>query len=242
MDPEKHFVKPQSSLLKYKMLLRQEVKRPSEGWSLAAPREIARTLKGFQGTQVLGRQAQNAMERISTPHGLPALGLLKRSDAGFGNTQPDQILHTSNYFMICTHCGGCFKAVLLIHRFSLFFCFSFSCQLAELAATWHLGRPTVTASPPASQTPTILGPYLRVRIRSHHGGQMGGGGLVGACSPVTKYPGALLTESALDHLSHALMLTPHILPALPLTLRISHLRENAAVTSLGSLTSGGFLH
>jgi len=52
--------------------------------------------------------------------GLPALGLLKRSDAGFGNSQPDRILHTSNYFMICTHFGGCFKAVLLIHRFSLF--------------------------------------------------------------------------------------------------------------------------
>lgn len=182
------------------------------------------------------------MERISTPRGLPALGLLKRSDAGLGNTQPDQILHTSNYFMICTHCGGCFKAVLLIHRFSLFLFFSFFCQLAELAAPWHLGRPTGRDSPPASRTPTIPGPHPRVRFRNHHGGQMGGGGLVGAYSPVTKYPGAPLAESTLDRLSHGLMLTPHMLPALLLTLRISHLRVNAAVTSLGSLTSGGFLH
>lgn len=45
--------------------------------------------------------------------GLPALGLLKRSDAGFGNSQPDRILHTSNYFMICTHFGGRFKAVFI---------------------------------------------------------------------------------------------------------------------------------
>lgn len=55
-----------------------------------------------------------------TPRGLPALGLLTRSDAAFGNSQPDRILHTSNYFMICTHFGSGFKAVLLIHRFSLF--------------------------------------------------------------------------------------------------------------------------
>lgn len=95
---------------------------PSEGphWILSAPRETARTLKGFQGTQALGRQDQNAMERMSTLCSLPTLGLLKRSDAGFGNSQPDRILHTSNYFMICTHFGGCFKAVLLIHTFSLF--------------------------------------------------------------------------------------------------------------------------
>lgn len=41
---------------------------PSEGphWILAAPRETARTLKEFQGTQELGRQDQNAMERMST--------------------------------------------------------------------------------------------------------------------------------------------------------------------------------
>lgn len=87
---------------------------------LAAPREAARTLKRFQGTQAPGRQELKAMEIISTPHGLPALSLLTRSDAALGNSQPDRILHTSNYFMICTHFGGCFKAVLLIHRFSLF--------------------------------------------------------------------------------------------------------------------------
>lgn len=87
---------------------------------ILAPREAARTLKGFQGTQAPGRQDLKAMERISTPHGLPALSLLTRSDAVLGNSQPDRILHTSNYFMICTHFGGCFKAVLLIHRFSLF--------------------------------------------------------------------------------------------------------------------------
>lgn len=96
--------------------------RPSEGPGSipAASAETARTLGRVAGAQAPRRQNHNAMERISTPHGLPALGLLKRSDAGFGNSQPDQILHTSNYFMICTHFGGCFKAVLLIHRFSLF--------------------------------------------------------------------------------------------------------------------------
>lgn len=90
-----------------------------------------------------------AMERISTPCGLPALGLPKRSDVGFGNSQPDRILHTSNYFMICTHFGGCFKAVLLIRRFSLFLLLLF------LPISW----PTA---------PTAREPYLGASVRSHH--------------------------------------------------------------------------
>lgn len=55
--------------------------------------------------------------------------------------------------MVCTHFGGCLKAVLLIRRFALFFFpplfLSLSCQLAELAATGHLGRATVGTKPPS---------------------------------------------------------------------------------------------
>lgn len=56
-----------------------------------------------------------------TLQGLPALGLPKRSDAELGSREHGGILHTSNYFMVCTHFGGCLKAVLLIRRFALVF-------------------------------------------------------------------------------------------------------------------------
>lgn len=124
------------------------------------------------------------MENISTLQGLPALGLPKRSDAEPGSREHGGILHTSNYFMVCTHFGGCLKAVLLIHRFVLVFS-PLSCQLAELAATGHLGRATVGTKPPFAQDPLFQNSTSESAPEVTTGTRRGGA-LEGACSLMTK--------------------------------------------------------
>lgn len=67
--------------------------------------------------------------------------------------------------------------------------------------------------PPSSPIPTTGEPYLSVRVRSHHGGQMGGGGMW-ELIPQSLNLCFLCFERTPCITSPTVMLTPHTLPGL----------------------------